>query len=349
MPEGAVKVAGQARRKLGRQTVAFAHPPRIGAVASIAGPTEGQGPLGGLFDEVCPDSLLGMKTWEQAESRLVEKAVGTVLTKAGLQQGDIDLLICGDLLNQLAASIFAGRGMDMPFLGVYAACACWTESLALAGVLLDGGYADRVAVAVSSHHLTAERQFRYPTEFGVQRPPTATWTATGAGAAVLHADGEGPRLTHATWGRLMDLGLKDPYDMGSAMAPAAADTIVQHMNDTGRGPGDYDLIITGDLGRVGKPIAADLIGQAGHDVSGVLDDCGIRLYDQAKQDVHAGGSGCACSALTFAADLFPDLLAGRLNRVLFVSTGAMFSTTTYQQGETIPAIAYAVAIERPEE
>lgn len=344
-----MSVKTQAPKKLGRQTVAFANPPRIAAVASVAGPMEGKGPLGGLFDEVCPDTLLGLKSWEQAESRLVEKAVGTALTKAGLQQGDIDLLIGGDLLNQLAASTFAGRAMDMPFLGVYAACACWSESMCLAAALIDGGYAEKVVIAVSSHHLTAERQFRYPTEFGVQRPPTSTWTATGAGAAVLAADGEGPRVTHATWGRLMDLGLKDPYDMGSAMAPAAADTIIQHLKDTARSPRDYDLVITGDLGRVGKPIAAELIGQVGFDVAEVFDDCGLRLYDHAKQDVHAGASGCACSALTFAADLYPDLLAGRLNRILLVSTGAMFSTTTYQQGESIPSIAYAVAIERPGE
>ncbi len=340
----ATAAALRAGRRLGERTWAFRNPPVILSVAAVAGPMEGRGPLGGKFDEVLPDQLLGQKSWEQAEAKILEKAIRAALAKARVTESDVDLLISGDLLNQLLASTFGARGLDIPFFGIYGACACWTEGLTLAAALLDGGYVDRTVVAASSHHLSAERQFRYPTEFGVQRPPTATWTATGAGAAVLAYEGRGPRVTHATPSRLIDVGFKDPYDLGAAMAPAAADTIVQHLRDCGRTPEDYDLIITGDLGRVGKPMAEELIREAGFDVTPVFDDCGLRLYGP-QQDVHAGGSGCACSALTFNADLFPLLAGGQLGRVLLVSTGAMFSPTSYQQGESIPCVAYAVAIE----
>lgn len=331
--------------RVGKQTFVFDNTPVITAVGTIAGALEAKGPIGTLFDEVVQDETLGQRTWEQAEVKLLERALKRVMTKAGLQEGDIDVLIMGDLLNQLSSSSFAARTLDRPFFGVYAACACWTESLTLAAALVDGGYADRVAVGVSSHHNSAEKQFRFPTEFAVQRPPTSTWTATGGAAAVVAESGDGPRITHATPGRIIDIGVKDPYDLGSAMAPAAADTIAQHLRDTERTPEDYDLIITGDLGRVGKPIAEELLRETGFEALPRLDDCGIRLYYQTQNDVHGGGSGCACSGLTFGAQLYPDLFEGRLGRILLVSTGAMFSPTTYQQGESIPGIAYAIAIE----
>lgn len=336
--------AVRSARRLGQRTWAFARPPALLAAATVAGPMEGRGRLRGRYDEVLADGLLGQKSWEQAEAKMLERAIRAALAKARLTEGDVDVLVCGDLLNQLGASTFGARGLDIPFLGVYAACACWTQGLALAAALLDGGYAERAVVAVSSHHLSAERQFRYPTEFGVQRPPTSTWTVTGAGAAVLARDGDGPRVTHATLSRLVDVGLKDPYDLGAAMAPAAADTIVQHLRDTGRTPEDYDLILTGDLGRVGKPMLEELAREAGFNLTPVLDDCGLRVYEQG-QDVHAGGSGCACSALVFNAEVLPRLAEGTTGRLLLVSTGAMFSPTSYQQGESIPCLAYAVAVD----
>lgn len=344
MGGSATAVLRQARRRVGQRTWAFEHPPVILATAGIAGPMEGRGPLGDRFDEVLPDQILGQKSWEQAEVKMMERAVSRALTKAGLREGDIDVLVCGDLLNQLGASTFAARTLDMPFLGVYAACSCWTEGLSVGAALIDGGFASRAAVATSSHHLSAERQFRYPIEFAVQRVPTATWTVTGAGAAVIAREGDGPRITHATLSRLVDAGFKDPLDLGSAMAPAAADTLAQHFKDTGRLPQDYDLILTGDLGRVGKPMVEALAAEVGFNLTPVLDDCGIRIYDEA-QDVHGGGSGCACSALTFSADVMPRLADGSLGRVLLCATGAMFSPTSYQQGESIPCVAYAVALE----
>ncbi len=345
-----VLLESKADKRLGRQTVAFANPPVLAAAAAVAGPMEGEGPLGRLFDEVVPDRLVGQKTWEQAEVKLLEKAIHRALGKAGLKPTDLDWIVSGDLLNQLGASSFAGRTLDRPFFGVFGACAAWAESLTLAAMMIDGGFAHRVGVAASSHHEAAERQFRYPIEMGYQRPPTATWTVTGAGAAVLVdpravGDGAWPRITHATPGRLVDMGIKDPFDLGSAMAPAAADTIEAHLRDTGRGPGDYDLIITGDLGQAGRAIAVELLMQVGYNAEPVLDDCGLMIYDRKRQDVHCGGSGCACSATVFAARFFGDLRAGRMRRMLLVSTGAMFSPTTFQQGESIPGIAYAVAVE----
>ncbi len=335
------------QKKRGQQTLEFTSPPVILATAAVVGPMEGQGPLGHLCDEVTQDCLLGQASWERAEVRYLEKAVQKATAKAGLKLGDLDLVVAGDLLNQLAASSFAGRTLDRPFLGIFAACAAWTAGLTVAAMLVDGGFAARVGVGCSSHHDAAERQFRYPTEFGVQRPPTATWTATGAAAAVVADGGQGPRITHATIGRLVDAGVKDPYDLGSAMAPAAAATLAAHFQDTGRRPDDYDLILTGDLGQVGRAVVSDLLLDAGFHVADRLDDCGLRLYDRRRQDVHAGASGCAASGVVFAAQLWHRLKGGSLRRVLLASTGAMFSPTTYQQGESIPGVAYAVAVEAP--
>ncbi|MBX6377592.1 MAG: stage V sporulation protein AD [Clostridia bacterium] len=343
-----------AARRLGRQTLSLESRPALVAVASAVGPMEGQGPLGRFFDVVEPDGLLGQASWERAEVKLLEEALDLACRKARLDKSELDVVIGGDLLNQLGAASFAARSHDRAFLGVFGACSTWTEGLALAGALADGGYVRRAGVVCSSHHDAAERQFRFPTEFAHQRPPTSTWTATGAAAAIVAAPDDAPasrstpRLRYATLGRVVDVGEKNPYDLGSAMAPAAADTILAHLRDTGRRWSDYDLVVTGDLGRVGHPIAADLLSEAGISPDERFQDCGVLLYDP-KQDVHAGGSGCACSAVTFAGYLYRGLAEGRWRRVLLVSTGALFSPTTYQQGESIPGIAHAVAVEREDE
>lgn len=338
-------------KRLGQQTITFPNKPAIVAVAAIAGPMEGRGPLGPFYDEVTRDTLLGQKSWEQAEVKLMEKAINTAVKKAGLQPGEIDAVICGDLLNQLTASSFAARTLDRPHLGIYGACSSWAEAMILGALMVDGGYAGRVVIGASSHHDSAERQFRYPTEFGAQRPPTATWTVTGAGAACIADKNEAkgsaaPVITHGTIGRVIDIGVKDPYDLGSAMAPAAVDTIVTHLRDTNRIPSDYDLIITGDLGWLGRTLATELAMEIGFNLEPVFDDCGLHIYHP-SQDVHCGASGCASSALMYTAVLHRRLMSGEIKRLLLVATGALFSTTTYQQGESIPSIAYAVAIEGP--
>jgi stage V sporulation protein AD len=325
------------------RTAIYARPPVILAASSVAGPFEGQGPLGGSFDEVTADTRLGQPSWEKAERTLLVRAVNRLAAKAHLRLDDIELLFAGDLLNQLVTCSFAARDLDIPYAGVYAACATLTLGFWLAAAAVAGGAAGRVAVAVVSHHDAAERQYRFPVEFGNQRPPTATWTATGAAAFLLGGEGGAVHLTAATMGRVVDLGVTDPFDMGSAMAPAAADTIARHLEDTGRRAGDFDLIATGDLSRVGRPLAEELLRRRGIDVS--LADCGIRLYDANRQDVHAGGSGAACSGLVLAGQLLPALQRRELRRVLLVSTGALHSPTTYQQRETIPGVAHAVCLE----
>lgn len=332
-------------KKKGAQTLAFRHAPVILAASSIVGPMEGKGPLGEYFDEVRDDHLWGQKTWEKAESKLLEDAVLKVLQKAEIPKHLVDFLFAGDLLNQITVSNFAAGQLSIPFIGVYGACSTFTESIALGAMAIDGGYAGVVAAATSSHHDAAERQYRYPTEFGVQRLPTAQWTATAAGAALLAGAGDGPRVTYATVGKVVDFGIKDPNNMGAAMAPAAADTMRQHLHDTGRSASYYDLIVTGDLGRVGQPLARDILKGDGIDVSENFADCGILIYSE-DQDVHAGGSGCGCSAAVFGGYLMHRLEKGDLKRILLVSTGALHSPTTYLQGESMPAVAHAVAIER---
>lgn len=342
----------RAPKRVGKQSVRFEHPPVVVAGAAVVGPKEGRGPLGGYFDRVYEDTLLGEGSWERAECRMLCDAVHMAAGKAGIQVRDIDLLFAGDLLNQNVSANFAARELDIPFLGIFNACSTLTEGLGLSAMVIDGGFADRVVTAVSSHHDTAERQYRFPTEFGNQKPVTSQWTVTGAAAVlVARAAGEhgtggdaGVRITHATFGRVVDVGVKDPFDMGTAMAPAAVDTIRQHFEDTGRRPEDYDLIVTGDLARVGTPIAQDLLRRAGFDTGTVLTDCGILFYGD-DEEVHAGASGAACSGAVFASYLLKGLQDGRWRRILLVSTGALFSKITFQQGESIPCIAHAVAVE----
>ncbi len=318
----------------------------ITGATSIAGPWEGRGPLAVAFDEVLADHLLGQASWERAESELLRRAFVRLCQHGGYRHEDFDLILGGDLLNQTVASAFAAREVDVPFCGLYNACATLGEGLGLAAMLCDGGHCRRVAVATSSHHDAAERQYRFPTELGNQRPPYAQWTATGAGGFVVESGAEErawARITAFTPGRVLDWGVQDPFNMGAAMAPAAADTLAAHLGDLQLRPDEYSAIYTGDLARVGVPICEALLRARGLEVH--LHDCGTELYHHTRQDVHAGGSGAACSALVAAAVLLPHLREGGWRRVCLCCTGALHSPTTYLQGESIPAIAHAVTLE----
>lgn len=328
------------------QTITFGNPPSILATAAVVGPKEGNGPLSGWFDEVKGDRLLGLKSWEQAESKMLEEAVTLALAKANVKQPDLDFFLSGDLLNQLISSSFAARTVDVPYLGLYGACSTIALGMTLAAVLVDGGFATHAVAAASSHHDTAERQFRFPTEFATQRAVTAQWTVTAAGAVVVGPPGQGKmQITQATVGRVVDYGLKDPMDLGAAMAPAAADTIYAHFQDTGREPEAYDLILTGDLASVGHPLCEELLAEKGLKFENRFTDCGLMIYDHSQEPI-AGGSGCGCSASVFAGYLARNLEAGKFKRILLVPTGALHSTTSCQQGECIPCIAHAVVVER---
>ena len=332
-------------KKLGSQTLKFTNPPRILSTSTIVGPKEGEGPLQGSFDRVMSDSLKGEKTWEKAEQKMLQEALEGAIIKAQLKPNQIDFLLAGDLLNQLISSNFTAKSMGIPFFGLYGACSTMAESLVLGSMLIDGGYANYVLAGASSHYDTAERQYRFPTEMGVQRPLAAQWTVTGAGGFILtNQSNTGAKITFATVGKVMDMGISDANDMGSAMAPAAADTIIQHFKDTGRTPIDYQLIITGDLGSLGKTLTQHLVEKAGYDISQIYSDCGILIYDP-TQDTHSGGSGCGCSSVVMGGHIMNQINQGKYERVLYVGTGALLSPTSTQQGETIPGIGHAVAIE----
>lgn len=333
-------------KKLGKQTVRFDKPPSIISTGTIVGPKEGQGPLARYFDVILGDDMDNEKSYEKAECRMSLDAAYKAIEKSGVSKESIDYMLAGDLLNQIITSSFAARELALPFFGLYGACSTMCESLSLGSMLLDGGYADYVLCMTSSHFSSAERQYRYPLELGTQRPPTAQWTVTGAGAALLSSTGKGPYVTYVTTGKVLDMGIKDANNMGAAMAPAAADTIVQHFKDTGFEPKDYDLIATGDLGSLGRDLTDELVSRQGYSISNIFTDCGMEIFDNEKQDTHAGGSGCGCSAVVFCG-YFYDLLKNlKLKRVLLISTGALLSPTSSQQGESIPSIAHAVTIER---
>ncbi|GAW91354.1 stage V sporulation protein AD [Calderihabitans maritimus] len=334
----------QTLKRVGQRTVQFSNPPCIISTATIVGPKEGEGPLAHTFDKVMEDTYYGQKSWEKAESKILEESVQMALQKVNLSLQDIDYLLAGDLINQIICCNFAARTLGIPFFGLYGACSTMYEGLALGAMLIDGGFASKVVAATCSHHNTSERQYRYPTELGSQRPMTAQWTITGAGAFVLASEGTGPRITHATVGKVVDAGVKDPFDMGAAMAPAALDTLVNHFKDTGRGPQDYDLIVTGDLASVGRSVLIQLAQQQGYDLSQNYTDCGVLIFDP-SQDTHAGGSGCACIAVVTGGYILNQMKAGKLRRILGIATGALLSPLSVQQGESIPGIAHAVAIE----
>lgn len=333
-----------ARKKLGKQTVKLQQPPSIVSTASTVGPKEGKGPLRDYFDIILTDDLYGENSWELAESKMLRETIRAAIQRADKNIVDIEYLLSGDLLNQLMAASFAARDLDIPFFGLYGACSTMSESLSLGAMLIDGGYANHVAAATSSHFSSAERQFRFPLELGNQRPLTAQWTVTGAGAAILAARGNGPYISHVTTGKVIDLGIKDANNMGAAMAPAAANTMVAHFEDTGFMPEDYDLIATGDLGAIGKEIAEEIVFDKGYNISKVFNDCGLLIFDNRVQDTHAGGSGCGCSASVFCGYIYKEMMEGRLNKVLLISTGALLSSTSALQGQSIPCIAHAVTI-----
>lgn len=335
-----------AQKKLGRQTVKLTNPPSILSTASVVGAKEGEGPLRDYFDVIVKDDLFEEKSWEKAETKMSKEAVKIALNKINMTPDKIDYLFAGDLLNQIIASSFAARELKIPFFGLYGACSTMCESLSLAAMIIDGGFSDFSIAATSSHFCSAERQFRFPLEMGGQRPPTAQWTVTGAGAAVLGNKGNGPFVTYVTTGRILDFGIKDANNMGAAMAPAAADTIVGHLKDTGFTQDSYDLIISGDLGKVGKELTAEIVKKNGYDISTKLKDCGLEIFDASRQDVNSGGSGCGCAAAVFCGYLYKEILKGSFNRILLISTGALLSPTSTQQGESIPSIAHAVTIER---
>lgn len=333
-----------AKYKRGKCSFSFSTRPVIAAWASIAGKKESQGPLAGSFDKTFRDTLLGQKTWEQAERKMQELCLRTLAEKAGLHAWEMDLVYSGDLLNQCIGSSFSLRNMNIPHLGLYGACSTMAESLLLAGLTVDGGYADRVAAMTSSHFASSERQYRFPLGYGGQRTPTAQWTVTGAGAALVCSEGQGPRLLCGTVGTVRDLGIKDPGNMGAAMAPAAYATIRAHLEDLNLTPEDYDLIVTGDLGQLGKDLLLELASRDGLALGGKLVDCGTMVFDNTRQDVHSGGSGCGCSAITLCGHLLGQLSTGKLKKILFCGTGALLSPTSTQQGLPIPGICHAVAI-----
>lgn len=329
----------------GHQTWIFESKPVIIGSAAIGGPFEAQGALAKDFDLLHDDLWLGQDSYEKAEKKLMEQACETAIKKAGLKKEDIQFFMSGDLINQIVSSSFTARTLGVPYLGLYGACSSSMEGLALASLLVDSKFAQNALAATSSHNAAAEKQYRYPTEYGVQKPPYSQWTVTGAGAAVVAQQGKGPHVLAATIGRVVDMGLSDPFNMGAAMAPAAVDTIEAHFRDLNIDSSQYDLIATGDLGRVGHLIARDLLKKHGIDIpQEKFTDCGILIYRE-NQPVFAGGSGCACAATTTYGHFMNRMKRGELKRILVAATGALLSPMSYQQKETIPCISHAVSIE----
>lgn len=329
----------------GHQTWLFDSRPVIRATGTVGGPFEANGAIAGDFDMLHDDIWLGETSFEKAEKKFMEQACEIAINKAEMKKTDIQFFLGGDLMNQIISSSFTARTLGVPFLGLYGACSSAMEGLSLASLLIDSGFAQNALAATSSHNAACEKQFRYPTEYGSQKPPTAQWTVTGAGAALVTREGEGPRVTAATIGRIVDMGLSDPFNMGGAMAPAAVDTIEAHFRDLHRDPADYDLIATGDLGRVGHQIAADLLEKHGLPIpNDKFTDCGLLIYTK-EQPVFAGASGCACSATVTYSHFLKRMRQGEFNKILIIATGALLSPLSYQQKESIPCVAHAVTIE----
>lgn len=334
-----------AEKKLGKQTVAFQNPPIITSAYSIVGPKEGEGPIAKYFDIILEDEFWGEKTWEKTEAKIVKECIAGCLGNEKVSNEDIDYLFSGDLLNQCISSSFGIRERAIPYFGLFGACSTFVEGMALGAMTIDGGMADIIIASTSSHFCSAEKQFRFPLELGNQRPPSSQWTVTGSGTVMLKAGGSGPKITHATTGKIVDMGIKDANNMGAAMAPAAVDTLYQHFVDTGREPDYYDLILTGDLGFIGKQITTELMLSRGYDIKSNYNDCGCLIFDKETQDVHSGGSGCGCIATTFSGYIYNLLQHQELKKVLLCATGALMSPTTAQQNESILGIAHAVSIE----
>ena len=328
----------------GKQSISFEQPPYILSYASIVGNKEGDGPLGNYFDKVETDPMVGKSNWEEAESELQKQAAQMALEKASLSPKDIRYLFSGDLLGQIIASSFGMLELQIPMFGLYGACSTAGESISLAAMTVAAGYAKHCLAVTSSHFASAEKQFRYPLEYASQRPLSTTWTVTGSGAFVISQTGK-VKITGITTGKMMDYGVKDSMNMGAAMAPAAADTIYQHFIDFDRTPENYDLIVTGDLGVVGRELVLDLLKEKGYDLTDRYFDCGIAIFDDNTQDTHSGGSGCGCSAVTLAGYLLPKLESGELKRILFLPTGALLSTVSFNEGQSIPGICHGVILE----
>ncbi|MGL5766255.1 MAG: stage V sporulation protein AD [Sarcina sp.] len=331
--------------RIGKQTVYLENKPRIINTMSIVGPKEGEGPYREYFDIILEDDKLGKDSYEKAESELIYRTIKELIEVSSLDSNDIDYLLAGDLLNQTAASNYAARNLDIPFFGLYGACSTMAESLSLAAMLVNANYAKYIIAATSSHFSSAERQFRFPLEYGGQRKQPSQWTVTGSGAMLISNSGKFPYITYITTGVVKDYGIKDPENMGVAMAPAAVDTIYKHFIDTGREPKDYDIIATGDLGCIGKEMTEKLLLEYGYDIRDVYVDLGDIIFEKEKQGVLSGGSGCGCSAAMGCSYLYKNLLNGVFKRVLLVSTGALLNPIMLMQGDSIPGIAHAVAIE----
>ena len=325
------------------QTIVFKNKPRIIGNYSIAGPKEGKGPFGEMFDYVMKDDFFGEKTYEKAERKMLEHAIFGATDKALLRPDNIDMLICGDLLNQIITSSYAARAFDVSYLGIFSACSAMALSIGIGASMVNAGYFKNVACATSSHFSTAERQFRFPLELGNQRPPTSQWTCTGSGCTVLSLSGEGPYIDSVTFGKAMDYGVCDVNNMGAAMAPAAMETMISVFKDTKTKPEDYDLILTGDLGKLGSEILLDLMEERGYKLGKNYCDCGQMMFYH-DQNVLMGGSGCGCSATIFNSYVVERLKTGQLKKVLYIATGALLSTTACQQGEGIPGIAHALVV-----
>lgn len=328
--------------RVGNYTVAFDDPPSIRASSAIGGKKEAEGPLRHIFDMVNEDSYFGQSTWEKAESRMQQHAVDKALEKASIAVSDIDCIFAGDLLNQCISSTYGMRDFGIPLIGLFGACSTMAESIVVASTFLDGGAINKAVACTSSHFCTAERQFRFPLEYGGQRTPTAQWTATAAGAAVIEKGDMAPYVRAATIGTIEDMGIKDANNMGAAMAPAAAKTILHYFEDTNTNADNFDMIVTGDLGKVGSKLLYELMEKEGYRLEDKHKDCGLMLFDSQTQDVHAGGSGCGCAASVLCGHLIPAIRNGELHNILFIATGALMSTTIIQQGESIPSIAHLV-------
>lgn len=335
-----------ASQHCGKQSFIFHESPVISAWASVAGKKESEGPLASYYDITEQDSYFGQRTWEQAEKRMQQMTLDKLSAKANITKKQLELVISGDLLNQCIGSSFTLRNTSIPHLGLYGACSTMAESLVIASVFVAGGFFDSVAAMTSSHFASSERQYRFPLGYGGQRTPTSQWTVTGSGAVLLKSKGKGPKITAATVGTVTDLGIKDANNMGAAMAPAALSTIKAHFEDLGKTASDYDLIVTGDLGQLGKDVLLTMAQKEGIPLGGKLTDCGTLVFDQMTQDVHSGGSGCGCSAITLCGYLLDKLNTGKLDSILFCGTGALLSPTSVQQGLPISGVCHAVSIMR---
>lgn len=346
----------------GEQTVLFENPPIIIGCGSVVGEKEGKGPYGQCFDEICMDPMVGGTSWEEGESNLISKSCSHAIANSGIKKDDLDFAVGGDLLGQLIATTFGVSKLNAPFLGLYGACSTMGESLAVGGMLIESGYADLTLAVTSSHFAGAEKQFRFPLGYGAQRPMASTWTVTGSGAVILASsdyvagsqNGSSQSSSQSnltvkikgfTTGKIIDYGVMDSMNMGAAMAPAAADTLLAHFKDLGKTPDDYDLIVTGDLGKVGSDILKEFMQTKGYDLSKNHFDCGVEMFDNSQQDTHSGGSGCGCSATIFCGHLVPELKKGKLRKILFMPTGALLSPVSFHEGKSIPSIAHAIIIE----